>query len=111
MLIEAYDEQHETIPELRGIALLRTILEESDLKQRTLLPIFKHESVISAILAGRRHLTVAHIDQLATFFGLPHRLFFEREDASISNNEYPAIVSSFADSDNHDDREQSATHR
>lgn len=86
MLMEAYDEQQETIPELRGIELLRVLLEESELKQRDLLPIFKHESVISEILAGRRHLTVTHIDQLAAFFGLPHRLFFEPHDAGSSQH-------------------------
>ena len=81
MLVEAYDEEQETVPELRGIELLRALIEESALKQRSLLPIFKHESVISEILAGRRHLTVAHIDQLAKFFGLPHQLFFEQQVA------------------------------
>ena len=81
MLVEVYDEEQETVPELRGIELLRALIEESALKQRSLLPIFKHESVISEILAGRRHLTVTHIDQLAKFFGLPHQLFFEQQVA------------------------------
>jgi HTH-type transcriptional regulator/antitoxin HigA len=85
MLVEAYDEAHQNIPELRGIELLRTLIEELELKQRTLLPIFKHESIISEILAGRRHLTVAHIDQLAQFFGLPHELFFESQTIDSSN--------------------------
>ena len=80
MLMEAYDEQQNTIPELRGIELIQTLIEEFDMKQRDLLPIFKHESVISDILAGRRTLTVSHIDQLAAFFNLPHNLFFEPQD-------------------------------
>jgi len=84
MLIEAYDEQEETIPELVGIELLRALIDESGLKQRDLLSIFKHESILSDILSGRRKLTVTHIDKLATFFGLPHRLFFEpTEDTSL----------------------------
>jgi HTH-type transcriptional regulator / antitoxin HigA len=78
MLMEAYDEQQETIPELRGVALLRALIDESELKQRDLISIFKHESILSDILSGRRRLTVAHIDKLAAFFGLPHQLFFER---------------------------------
>ena len=80
LLIEAYDEQQETIPELVGIDLLRALIDEGGLRQRDLLPIFKHESILSDILSGRRKLTVTHIDQLATFFGLPHRLFFEQTE-------------------------------
>lgn len=80
MLMEAYDEQQATVPELRGIALLRALIDESGLKQRDLVSIFKHESVLSDILNRRRKLTVAHIDKLAIFFGLPHKLFFEQEE-------------------------------
>jgi len=75
--MEAYDEQQVTIPKLRGIALLQALIDETGLKQRDLLSIFKHESILSDILSRNRKLTVAHIDKLATFFGLPHRLFFE----------------------------------
>lgn len=86
MLIEVYDEEQQTIPQLRGIELLRALIDELDLKQRSLLPIFKHESIISEILSGRRNLTVAHIDHLARFFGLPHQLFFEPHDTDEVNH-------------------------
>ena len=36
------------------------------LKQRDLISVFKHESILSDILSRRRRLTVAHIDKLAT---------------------------------------------
>ncbi|ETX04580.1 helix-turn-helix domain-containing protein [Candidatus Entotheonella palauensis] len=77
ILLETYDDEQQTIPELRGIELVRTLIQEAGLKQRDLLPIFKHESIVSDVLSGHRKLTVAHIDALATFFELPHRLFFE----------------------------------
>jgi HTH-type transcriptional regulator / antitoxin HigA len=83
MLMEAYDEQQETIPELRGIALLQALIDESGLKQRDLISIFKHESILSDILNRRRRLTVAHIDKLASFFGLPHQLFFEQDEMAL----------------------------
>lgn len=79
LLLEAYDEEQETVPELRGIELIRTLLAELSLKQKDLIPIFKHESTVSAIFNGRRALTVNHIDELANFFDLPHHLFFEKE--------------------------------
>jgi hypothetical protein len=42
-----------------------------------LVPIFKTRSIVSAVLAGKRQLTVEHINRLAAFFNLPHELFFE----------------------------------
>lgn len=83
MLLEAYDEEQQTIHELRGIELVRTLIEESGLKQRDLLPIFKHESIVSDVLSRRRNLTAAHIDALAAFFELPHTLFFEQASSAL----------------------------
>ncbi len=77
LLMKQYDKERETVPELRGVDLLEMLIEESELKQRDLLSIFRHESVISDVLARRRRLTVAQIDGLAVFFELPHQLFFE----------------------------------
>lgn len=92
LLLESYDEQQNTVPELRGVELLRMLIAESALKQRDLLPIFKHESVISDILAGRRKLTVKQIDQLAAFFELPHRLFFEPQAVASSRSAVAAVA-------------------
>ncbi|MEM7538611.1 MAG: transcriptional regulator [Chloroflexota bacterium] len=86
MLIEAYDEEQNTIPELRGIELLRTLIEESDFEQYDLLFIFEGESLLSKILAGEHYLTAAHINQLATFFDLPHQLFFDEPVQTLSSN-------------------------
>lgn len=79
MLVEMYeatteDEEHY---ELRGVAIIRALLEEQGLRQKDLVDIFKTESIASAVLNGRRGLTVEHIDKLARRFDLPHMLFFE----------------------------------
>lgn len=62
---------------LRGVALLKGLMELHNLKQRDLLPIFKTKSIVSAVLNGKRKLTAEHINQLAFFFKLPHGLFFD----------------------------------
>jgi HTH-type transcriptional regulator/antitoxin HigA len=79
MLIERYEADHDPMPELRGVALVKALMVESNLRQRDLVPIFKTESIASAVLNGHRQLTVAHIDKLAHFFALPHALFFGDE--------------------------------
>ncbi len=62
---------------MHGVELVRGLMEMHGLKQKELLPIFKTKSTASQVLNGKRQLTAAHIDGLATFFNLPHGLFFE----------------------------------
>jgi HTH-type transcriptional regulator/antitoxin HigA len=67
--------------ELRGIALLRGLMELHGLKQSDLVSIFKTKSIVSAVLHGKRQLTVEHIHKLALFFKVSHDVFFEPLDA------------------------------
>lgn len=78
-LVQGYEEKYYPAGEfeLRGLDLLKGLMELHNLRQRDLLPIFKTRSIASAILNGHRRLTVEHINKLAAFFGLPHELFFE----------------------------------
>lgn len=78
-LVMVYEQDHypDVLFELRGVALVKTILAEYNLKQADLLPIFKTKSIASAVLSGKRKLTVDHINRLAAFFNLPHELFFD----------------------------------
>lgn len=79
-LIWVYEQRTEPLADyaLRGVALLRGLMELHELKQQDLVPIFKTKSIVSAVLNGKRQLTTAHIDKLAAFFRLPHGLFFEQ---------------------------------
>lgn len=78
-LLAAYEaEQYpDEVFELRGIELVKALMAEADLKQKDLVPIFKTKSIVSAVLNGKRKLTVEHINRLATFFKMPHEAFFE----------------------------------
>lgn len=73
------DEQYE----LRGIALVKALMELHGLRQKDLLAIFKTRSIASAVLSGKRALTVEHIDKLAARFDLPHQLFFESQSYAL----------------------------
>lgn len=78
-LIWEYESRTEdtTEYELRGIDLLRGLIDLHGLKQLDLVPIFKTKSIVSAVLSGKRQLTAEHINRLAAFFNVPHELFFE----------------------------------
>ncbi len=78
-LLWAYEKRTEDQAQytLRGVALLAGLMALHNLKQCDLVPIFKTKSIVSAVLSGKRKLTVEHINHLAHFFNIPQGLFFE----------------------------------
>jgi HTH-type transcriptional regulator/antitoxin HigA len=55
-LIEAYEEEHHSIPDTTPIEVLRTLMEANDLRQKDLAPTFGSESIVSEVLHGKRGL-------------------------------------------------------
>lgn len=76
MLIHEYEEQQDLVPDIYGIELLKVLVEELNLKQKDLVPIFKTESIVSDVLKGKRKLTVEHIQKLGEFFQVSPAVFF-----------------------------------
>ncbi len=76
-LVYEYEEEHVQIPSLYGVDLLKALIEESNLRQKDLVSIFKTESIVSEVLSGQRKLTVEHIQKLADFFHISPAAFFE----------------------------------
>jgi HTH-type transcriptional regulator / antitoxin HigA len=67
-LVYEYEQTLEPIPDIYGIELLEALIEEFDLRQKDLVPIFKTESIVSDILQEKRQLTTEHIQKIAVFF-------------------------------------------
>jgi HTH-type transcriptional regulator / antitoxin HigA len=78
ILVHEYEEKCVQIPDLCGVELLKALIDEFNLKQKDLVPIFKTESIVSAILNGQRRFTVEHIEKLADFFNVSPSVFFCR---------------------------------
>ena len=78
-LVETYENAHVTIPPVSGVEALRFLMEEHGVTQADLAPLFGTRSIVSEILAGKRHLALAHIMRLAERFGLPADVFIQRE--------------------------------
>ena len=78
IIIHEYEERTVEIPDIYGIALLNVLIEEWGLKQKELVPIFKTESIASAVINGHRQLTVEHIKKLSKFFHLSPAVFFPK---------------------------------
>jgi len=76
-LVYEYEQKQEPIPDIHGVELLKALLVEFNLRQKDLVPIFKTESIVSAVLSGQRKLTATHIHKLAEFFHISPAAFFE----------------------------------
>lgn len=75
-LVYEYEQTQEPISDICGVELLKTLIEDLDLRQKDLVPIFKTESIVSDVLKGRRELTKRHIQELAKFFHISPAAFF-----------------------------------
>jgi HTH-type transcriptional regulator / antitoxin HigA len=76
MIIHEYEERTVEVPDIHGVQLLNVLIEEWGLKQKELVPIFKTESIASAVINGHRQLTVEHIEKLSEFFHVSPAVFF-----------------------------------
>ena len=75
LLVEDYEKKTFALPNLSPIDLLKELMEANNLQQKDLLPIFKHKTLISEILNGKRRLSVEHIRGLAKRFHIPAEAF------------------------------------
>lgn len=67
-LVDDYEQNHEIMPTIKGVALLKALLEASNLEPQDLVSIFESESTVLDILNGKRQLTENQIKNLADFF-------------------------------------------
>lgn len=76
-MVYDYEDKNEPMPTLKGVELLKALLEESNLQPKDLVPICKSESIVLDILEGKRELTASQIKELAVFFHMSPTAFFE----------------------------------
>jgi len=75
-LIEAYEEEHHSIPDASPVVVLRTLMDANDLRQKDLASIFGSESIVSEVLHRKRGLNKAHIEKLSKRFNISPAVFF-----------------------------------
>ena len=75
-LIEAYEEEHHTIPDASPLDVLRALMEANHLRQKDLASIFGSESVVSEVLRKKRALNKTHIERLSKRFRVSPAVFF-----------------------------------
>jgi HTH-type transcriptional regulator / antitoxin HigA len=75
-LIEAYEEEHHSIPDVSPVEVLRTLMDAHDLREKDLVPIFGSESIVSEVLHKKRDLNKTHIEKLSKRFHVSPTVFF-----------------------------------
>ncbi len=76
-LVYDYEDKNELMPILKGVELLKALLEEANLQPKNLVPICQSESIVLDVLNGERELTASQIKELAAFFHISPTAFFE----------------------------------
>jgi HTH-type transcriptional regulator / antitoxin HigA len=77
-LIEAYEEEHHSIPDAGPVEILRTLMDANSLRQKDLAPILGSESIVSEVLHKKRDLNKTHIAKLSKRFHVSPAVFFPR---------------------------------
>jgi len=75
-LIEAYEEEHHSIPDAPPVEVLRALMDANNLRQKDLVPIFGSESIVSEVLHKKRGLNKTHIEKLSKRFRVSPAVFF-----------------------------------
>jgi HTH-type transcriptional regulator / antitoxin HigA len=75
ILVYDYEQQHEPMPSLKGVELLKALLEEANLQPKDLVPMCESESTVLEIINGEREITDEEIGKLAEFFQISPTAF------------------------------------
>lgn len=73
--VEAYEAEHHALPEVAPAAVLAYLMEEHDLKQTDLADELGGQSIVSAILNGKRELNTRQVKALAKRFNVSPAVF------------------------------------
>ena len=75
-LIEAYEEEHHSIPDASPVEVLRALMDANHLRQKDLAGIFGSESIVSEVLHKKCELNKSHIEKLSKRFHVSPAVFF-----------------------------------
>jgi HTH-type transcriptional regulator/antitoxin HigA len=75
ILVKDFDEKHYQLPELDAIAMIKFKMKEKGMKAKDLESIIGSKGHISAILSGKREITLKMAQKLKNYFSIPAEVF------------------------------------
>lgn len=76
LLIKDYDEKHYDLPTLDALEVIKFKMKERGMKAKDLEPIIGSKGHVSAILSGKREITLRMAQKLKNHFNIPAEVFF-----------------------------------
>lgn len=75
VLIKDYDEKHYELPELDALEVIKYKMHEMGMKAKDLEPIIGSKGHVSAVLSGKREITLKMAQKLKNYFSIPADVF------------------------------------
>ena len=75
VLVKDYDEKHFQLPELDALEVIKYKMQEMGIKAKDLEPIIGSKGHVSAILSGKREITLKMAQKLKDYFSIPAEVF------------------------------------
>jgi HTH-type transcriptional regulator/antitoxin HigA len=76
LLVKDYDDRHYPMPELDPLEVIKIKMGEMGIKNKDLEQIIGSKGHVSAILSGKREITLKMAQKLKAFFNIPAEVFF-----------------------------------
>ena len=78
LLVKDFDDKHYQLPELNVLEVIKYKMKEKGMKAKDLEPIIGSKGHVSAILSGKREITLKMAQKLKNYFSLPAEVFLHR---------------------------------
>ena len=75
VLVKDFDEKHYQLPELDALEVIKYKMQEMGMKAKDLEPIIGSKGHVSAILSGKREITLKMAQKLKNYFSIPADVF------------------------------------
>lgn len=75
VLVKDYDEKHYQLPELDALEVIKYKMKETGMKAKDLETIIGSKGHVSAILSGKREITLKMAQKLKNYFNIPAEVF------------------------------------
>jgi HTH-type transcriptional regulator/antitoxin HigA len=78
VLVKDYDDKHYQLPELDALEVIKYKMRERGMKAKDLEPIIGSKGHVSAILSGKREITLKMAQKLKDYFSIPAEVFLHK---------------------------------
>jgi HTH-type transcriptional regulator / antitoxin HigA len=75
LLIKDYEDKHYPMPELDPLEVIKIKMQEMGLKNKDLEPLIGTKGHVSAVLSGKREITLKMAQKLKNYFKIPAEVF------------------------------------